>query len=119
MKQAFQTERLDVFKAACQRDGGYTSTDLYLGFHREGKTVYPCFYNVLCCTVDVKCVAWIETVYGQGRGYATELLNGIAEYEKLKEPMFPDIAISEMAKKLFAKHEKWFHSRNDTIGTAH
>jgi hypothetical protein len=108
MKLTFRTERLDVFKIHCQRDEGYTSTDVYLGFHREGKTVYPCFHNVVCTTVDVKCVAWIETLHGEGRGFASELLQGIVEHEKLKEPLYPDVAISERAARLFAKHEKWF-----------
>jgi hypothetical protein len=108
MKPTFRTQRLDVFKIECRRDGDYTPTDVYLGFHREGKKVYPVFYNVVCCTVDVKCVAWIETVHGEGRGYASELLAGIVEHEKLTEPMYPDIAISERAKRLFTKHEKWF-----------
>jgi hypothetical protein len=108
MKHTFQTERLDVFKIPCQREGGYAETDVYLGFHREGKDVYPVFHNVVCCTVDVKCVAWIETVYGEGRGYASELLRGIVEHERLKEPLYPDVAISERAKRLFDKHEKWF-----------
>jgi hypothetical protein len=107
MKLTFRTERLDVFKIACEREGGYTPTDVYLGFHREGKDVYPCHYNVICCTVDVKCVAWIETVHGEGRGFASELLSGIVDHEKLKEPMYPDLAISERAKRLFDQHEKW------------
>jgi hypothetical protein len=111
MKLTFRTERLDVFKIPCERDNGYTSTAVYLGFHREGSKVYPCFHNVVCCTVDIKCVAWIETIHGEGRGFASELLNGIVEYEKLAEPMYPDLAISERAARLFAKHETWFAER--------
>ena len=111
MQATFRTERLDVFKTTCQRDGGYTTTDVYLGFHREGNNVYPCFHNVMCSTVDTTCVAWIETIYGEGRGYASELLRGIVEHEKLAEPLYPDKAISERAERLFAKHDKWFAER--------
>jgi hypothetical protein len=118
MQQAFQTERLDVYKTTCQREGGYTSTDVYMGFHREGKSVYPCFFNVVCCTVDTKCVAWIETVHGGGRGYATELLNGIVEHEKLREPLYPDLAISERAERLFKRHEAWFAEKQKNGASA-
>ena len=89
MQATFRTERLDVYKTSCQRDGGYTTTDVYLGYHRQGNKVYPCFHNVICSTVDVKCVAWIETVYGEGQGYASELLRGIVEHEKLRRTALP------------------------------
>jgi hypothetical protein len=113
MKPTFQTKRLDVFKVECERSDGFASPSLYLAFPRDiDGNVYPWHHSVECATLDDTCVVWIETLHNERQGYALDLLNGIIDYERLEQPMRPDMAISKASESLFKKHEKWFHNRN-------
>lgn len=112
MKPTFRTERLDVFKVECQRDEGFASPCTYLAFPRDvDENEYPWHHSLECCTLDDRCVVWIEALHHERQGYAFDLLNGIAEHEQLNEPLYPDRAISKASSALFAKHQRWFNGR--------
>jgi hypothetical protein len=107
MKPTFQTQRMLVYKTQINREpqGAF---DLYLAYERQEKD-HPYVQIVECSTAcDDNCVLWIETRKRPREGFALELLNGIAQHERFKEPMYPNYTISGMADALFVKHADWF-----------
>lgn len=110
MKPTFQTERLIVFKIEVERDPT-SGFDLYLAYERA-ENAHPYCQTVECSTASGEnCVLWVETRGRVREGFALELLNGIAEHERFKEPLYPNYTIKDLANALFDKHAQWFSSQ--------
>ncbi len=110
MAPTFTTERLRVYKTAVVHDPE-SHFDLYLGYEKAAND-HPYRHVVECETAsDENCVLWVETRGREREGFALELLNGIAKYERHKQPMYPNYTISGTADVLFERHEEWFKAQ--------
>ncbi len=110
MGPTFQTERLMVYKLTLEHDPD-SMFDQYLAYER-GADDHPYRHIVDCATARrANCVLWIQTRAKERVGFALELLNGIAKYERFKEPLYPNYTISGTADALFAKHADWFKAQ--------
>ena len=108
MGPKFQTERLMVYKFPLEHDP-QSMFDQYLAYER-GAQDHPYRHIVDCATArGSNCVLWIQTRAKERVGFALELLNGIAGFEKHAEPLYPNYTISGTADALFAKHAEWFN----------
>jgi hypothetical protein len=110
MKPTFQTDRLIVYKQPLEHDP-QSAFDLYVAYER-GAMDHPYRHVVDCSTVrGENCVLWIQTRARERLGFALELLNGIAKYQRFKEPLYPNYTISGTADALFDKHAVAFKSQ--------
>ena len=77
MEPCFTTDRLDVFKASCERSWEFYSVDVYLAFQRDqGEGVK---WPMVVCTMSGGYVEFIESRFSPRRGYALELLQYYTE----------------------------------------
>ena len=79
MKPTFRTG-WTCSKSSVKCDEGFASPCTYLAFPRNvDENEYPWHHSLECCTLDDRCVVWIEALHHERQGYAFDLLNGIAE----------------------------------------
>lgn len=102
----FETERLDVFHIeVCQPN--CNGCEVYIAFEKDPDLpVWPICYASVVSGHEVE---WIETPHEVRKGYATELLNGIASY--IGEPMSGCV---EVLPELFDAHRRWWRETHQS-----